>query len=107
MSKMRVWHMPQVGSCDATLYIPVENEREAKKVMDLLACYDLFQLENNIKPDFSNCSGLQIFNEIENEWGDWFKDDDEGFFEDIDEYFENDEKVNDYSKELFGQLKGI
>lgn len=30
--------------------------REAKKVMDILAAYDLFQLENNIKPDFCNIS---------------------------------------------------
>lgn len=31
--------------------------------MDALANYDLFQLENNIKPDFSNVGGLSVYEE--------------------------------------------
>lgn len=105
MSKIRVWHMPQVGSCDVTLYVPVENVREAKKVMDLLACYDLFQLENNIKPDFCNTCGVQIYDEESKEWEDWFIENENGYFDDVDEYFESDKEIQEYTKELFGQLK--
>jgi hypothetical protein len=104
MSKLRVWHIPQVG-CNASLYIPVETVEEGKKVMDILACYDLFQLENRIKPDYCNVSGLQIFNEDDQEWEDWFIETKDDYFDDVDEYLENDEKIQAFTKELFGQLK--
>jgi hypothetical protein len=34
----------------------------------------LFQLANNIKPDYCNCGGLSVWND--NEWEDW--NDEEG-----------------------------
>ena len=97
--------MPQLG-CNATIYIPIETAEEGKKVMDILACYDLFQLENNIKPDFSNTSGLQMYNEEDQEWEDWYLETKEDYFDDVDYYFEEDEKMQQFDKELFGQLKG-
>lgn len=106
MSKMRVWHMPQVG-CNATLYVPVETAEEGKKVMDILAAYDLFQLENRIKPDFCNINGLQVFNETEQVWEDWYLETDDEYFENVDDYFEEDEKIQQFNGELFGQLKGV
>ena len=45
--KLRVWWIPQVGLSDA-FYIPVKSVEEGKKVMDILAAYDAFQLQNNI-----------------------------------------------------------
>jgi hypothetical protein len=80
-------------------------KEEDKKVMDILACYDLFQLENRIKPDYCNVSGLQIFNEDDQEWEDWFIETKDDYFDDVDEYLENDEKIQAFTKELFGQLK--
>ena len=38
--------------------------------MDVLADYDKFQFENNIKPDYSNAGGLEIFEN--GEWPDWY-----------------------------------
>ena len=105
MNKLRVWHMPQLG-CDATLYVPVKTAEEGKKVMDLFACYDLFQLENHIKPDYSNASGIEIFNEEEQEWEDWYLETDIDYFDDVDDYFEDNKEMQKYTKELFGQLKG-
>lgn len=104
MSKLRVWHIPQVG-CKATLHVPVETIEEGKKVMDILACYDLFQLENRIKPDYCNVSGLQIFNEEEQEWENWTLETDDNYFDNVDEYFEDNEKMQGFVKELFSQLK--
>lgn len=106
MSKLRVWHIPQVG-CGATFYIPVTTLEEGKKVMDILAAYDLFQLENNIKPDFANMNGLQIFNEEEQEWEDWYLETDDNYYDNVDEYLENDESLQTFSRELFKQLKRI
>ena len=105
MEKLRVWHIPQVGH-NATLYVPVETAKEGKKVMDILACYDLFQLEHRIKPDFCNTSGLQVFNEEEQDWLDWFLETEDNYFDNVDELFEEDEKMQVFTKELFGQLKG-
>ncbi|MBU5333586.1 hypothetical protein KQI61_15410 [Anaerocolumna aminovalerica] len=104
MNKLRVWHIPQVG-CSATFYIPVATLEEGKKVIDILAAYDLFQLENNIKPDFANVSGLQMFNEEDQEWEDWYLETDEEYYDDVDEYFENDDKMQQFDEELFNQLK--
>lgn len=102
--KLRVWHIPQFPS--KSFYIPVNDIREAKKVMDILAAYDLFQLENNIKPDFCNASGVQQWDEQENEWIDWYLETEDDYFDDIDEYLEKDEEIQKFSKELFSQLKG-
>lgn len=102
--KMRVFHIPQVGY-NAVLYIPVESVREAKKVMDILACYDLFQLENRIKPDFCNTAGLQVFNEETNEWEGWTTETEDDYFDDVDDYFENDKDIQEFTHELFSQLK--
>lgn len=38
------------------------NVEEGKKVLDMLAAYDAFQLQNKIKPDYNNVGGLQIYN---------------------------------------------
>jgi len=104
MNKLRVWHIPQVGH-NAMLYVPVESAEEGKKIMDILTCYDLFQLENRIKPDYCNISGLQVFNEEEKEWEDWVLQTEDNYFDNVDEYFEDDEKIQAFDKELFGQLK--
>lgn len=106
MIKLRVWHIPQVG-CNAILYIPVKTPEEGKKVMDILACYDLFQLENRIKPDYCNVSGLQTFNEVDQEWEDWTLETEEEFFDSVDDYLKNDEQIQTFTKELFGQLKKL
>mgnify|MGYP001947346266 CR=1 FL=1 len=93
--------MPQIGSTTATLYIPVETPEEGKKVMDILGCYDLFQLENNIKPDYANANGLQVYDEESGEWEDWYSEDGE----ELETHLENNEELQTFSKELFGQLK--
>lgn len=70
MNKLRVWHIPQVPM--APFLVPVESVREAKLVLDTLADYDLFQYENNIKPDYSNVSGLEEWDG--KEWCEWCDD---------------------------------
>lgn len=101
--KLRVWHIPQVSG--KPFYIPVNDITEAKKVMDILSAYDLFQLENNIKPDFCNINGVQQFDEQENEWYDWDLETEDNYFDNVDEYLENDEEIQKFSEELFLQLK--
>lgn len=106
MSKLRVWWMPQVG-IGKTFYIPVETVEEGKKVMDVLGTYDLFQLQNNVKPDYVNAGGLEMWDEEEEEWRDWCIETEDDFFEDVDEYCEQCDKaeeLEEFEQELLEQI---
>jgi hypothetical protein len=73
--KLRVWWVPQVPM--KAYYVDVSSVEEGVKIIDALAKYDLFQLANNIKPDYCNAGGLQMFDEEDKEdgpegsWVDW------------------------------------
>ena len=87
--KLRVWWIPQVGIKKA-FYVPVESPEEGKKVIDLLSAYDCFQYNQNVKPDYCNTGGLQMFDEDENDWVDWYFDDGDAYYDadELDEYCE-------------------
>ena len=106
--KMRVWWISQVGA-NATFYVPVESVVEAKKVMDMLAAYDCFQYNYKIKPDYCNTGGLQVWNEEDQEWEDWFYDDGNSYYDNVDEYCEEKseqwERLQDFSREVCSQVK--
>jgi len=76
---LRVWWCPQVPM--KSFHVPVESPEEAIKMIDALARYDLFQYNNNIKPDYANAGGLEVFED--GEWVEWY-DPETG--EDIDEW---------------------
>lgn len=79
---------PQIP-CDP-FYVPVASIAEAKKLLSVLADYDIFQLKNHIKPDYCNAGGLQVFSEYDDdEWVDW--EDENGCS--IDEVDENGEEL--------------
>lgn len=86
---LRVWWIPQIPDSNHFL-VPVSSIQEAAKVLDILADYDLYQYENNIKPDYSNAGGLEVF--VKNDgrgnpaWEDWH--DPETGIEDPREYIE-------------------
>jgi hypothetical protein len=89
MKKLRVAHYPQIPCMP--FYVKVKDLEEAKKIINVLANYDLFQYENRIKPDYSNATVVEEFYEEEGEWISW--SDDETGIDDIDEYFEYLEEV--------------
>lgn len=57
--KLRVWHVPQIPMKAFNVEVPTYEE--AVRVKDTLGLYDLFQYENNVKPDYSNMNGIQVF----------------------------------------------
>ncbi len=61
MSKLRVWWIPQIPG--KPFRVPVDSLEEADLVYTVLAEYDLFQLANNIKGDFANVGGLEVWEE--------------------------------------------
>ena len=64
---LRVWWIPQVPM-NNPFRVVVENINEAILLLNALGNYDLYQLKNNIKPDYSNVGGLEIF-----ENGEWLE----------------------------------
>lgn len=101
--KMRVWWCPQIGH-GLSFYVPVKTVEEAKRLMDTLAAYDQFQFENNIKPDFCNAGGLQVWDEENQEWIDWECEDDGDYYDDVDEYFDGNEEMESFTREVFSQV---
>lgn len=69
--KYKLWHIPQVPGTPFEIYS--EDLRYLVKLQDVLAEYDDFQFKHNIKPDYCNISGICVL-------------DDDGDWEDIDDY---------------------
>jgi len=89
MKKLRVLHFPQI-QCDPFI-IDVESLLEARLICNTLANYDLFQYEQNIKPDYANMTVVEEYDEEEKEWTSWM--DEETGIDDIEEYFDHLETV--------------
>lgn len=68
---LKVWHIPQVPG--KSFEVIVRSPQEGKFVLNILADYDLFQLEHKIKPDYSNAGGLVVFDG--DDWVDWYDED--------------------------------
>lgn len=78
LGDLRVWWIPQIPG--KPFHVAVPNPEAARTILDVLANYDLFQLKHNIKGDYCNAGGLEVF---EGEWCEWY---DEEFGDDIDAY---------------------
>jgi len=72
--QLRVWWIPQVPG--KAFHVSAESIAMARKILDTLGDYDLFQLENNIKGDYCNAGGLEVFED-----GEWFEWEDEDGYE--------------------------
>ncbi|HBE9079129.1 superinfection exclusion protein [Serratia fonticola] len=86
MSKFRVWHIPQIPGKPFLVEVPTVEE--GVRLMNALADYDQFQLDHNIKPDYSNMNGLQMWDESLpdiDKWVDWYNDE----YDDPREYIES------------------
>ena len=71
---LQVWWIPQVPG--KPFEVDVGSVYEAVKIMSVLAEYDQFQFENNIKPDYCNAGGLRQWTDnVDGEgtpgWEDW------------------------------------
>lgn len=77
LGSLRVWWIPQVPM--KPFHVAVRNVREAKLLLTTLAGYDIFQFKNNVKPDYSNAGGLEVFED--GEWCEWYDEDGNGIDE--------------------------
>ena len=105
--KLRVYWIPQVGRVSEAFYVPVRDLREAKLIIDALAVYDAYQLQENIKPDYCSVGGLEMYDEEEGEWIGWYLETDDEYYDDFDEYcdkyFDSDDDAK-LRSELYEQV---
>ena len=71
------------------MHVPVDTPEEGYKITCVLAYYDRFLLENNVRGDYCNTGGLQYFDTEDNEWCDWYFEDEINYYDDLDEYIES------------------
>ena len=71
---LQVWWIPQVPM--KAFEVDVSTVAEGVKLLDVLADYDRFQFENNVKPDYCNAGGLQRWCADDGDgvpgWEDWY-----------------------------------
>lgn len=72
MNNLKVWWIPQVPMKAFEVEVPTLSE--AVRLLDTLAKYDIFQFENNVKPDYCNAGGVVMFEEESGEWVDWYNE---------------------------------
>ncbi len=87
---LEVWWIAQVPMEAFT--VDVNGIYEAMKVLTILAEYDKFQFENNVKPDYCNAGGLNVWED--GEWSTWYSPDGEDI-NDLIEERNNGELEND------------
>jgi len=85
---LKVWWIPQVPM--KPFEVPVKNIDEAILLLKTLALYDIFQFENNIKPDYCNAGGLQIYED--GEWIDYYSEDSQDIDEIMREQLKNERR---------------
>lgn len=77
--EIEVWWIPQ-APMDPFVY-PVATLDAGRVLCDALGKYDLFQFENNIKPDYSNMGGVRwrVMGDDDDSWTDVDGDNDDAF----------------------------
>jgi Superinfection exclusion gene product 17 len=79
--QLRVWWVPQIPG--KAFRYPVETLVQAKTLLDCLAQYDKFLLDNNHRVNYANTGGLEVWDEEEQDWLDWC---DSVYYESIDAF---------------------
>jgi hypothetical protein len=89
--KLQVWWIPQVPG--KPFYVSVNSVQEAAKIIRILADYDAFQFDHNIRPDYASVGGLLQWDEDSDGegkgnagWVSWY--DEETGIDDPEEYIE-------------------
>ncbi len=67
---LRVWWIPQVPM--PAFRKEVRDLVEAKVLLDTLAAYDAFQFEHNLKADYFNVGGLEMYEPEDEDWYEWY-----------------------------------
>lgn len=75
---LKVWWMPQVLM--DSFEVCVDDLEQAALLLSVLADYDDFQSEHNIKPGYCNVGGLVEYDSTTGAWHDWVNEDGDDFY---------------------------
>ena len=71
---LKVWWIPQIPM--KPFEVDILDKKIGLLILNVLAAYDIFQFEKNIKPDYASVGGLVIYKKNseteEMEWVEWF-----------------------------------
>lgn len=70
VQSLKLWWIPQVPM--KAFEVEIASLAEGVKLLDVLANYDIFQFENNVKPDYCNVGGIVMLEAESGEWVDWY-----------------------------------
>jgi len=84
-NQLRVSHFAQIPCQPFT--VEVESEEQAYFVSELLANQHLFLFENNIIGDYSNVISIDMWDESEQEWTDYYNEEESMDFEEFSETY--------------------
>ena len=107
MVKLRIYWIPQVPC--KPFYVPIQSIKEGLKIITILSTYDAFQFENNIRPDYCNAGGVQMYDEKTKEWIDWEEEKDgiiysnENIFDYLSQEYDKKE-MEEFSSKMYGQI---
>jgi hypothetical protein len=68
-TKLKLWWIPQIPM--EAFEVEVSSIEEGAKLLNVLADYDAFQFEKNIKPDYCNVGGIVML-DSDGDWVDWW-----------------------------------
>jgi len=74
--QLQVWWIPQVPM--KPFEVNIDTLEEGVKILDVLADYDAFQYENDVKPDYCNAGGIRRWcadsdGDGNAGWEDWYE----------------------------------
>lgn len=78
-AEFQVWWIPQIPGKPFEVSVP--SYKDGTKLEEVLARYDAFQFENNIKPDYCNTGGTQWRHPVltDGQWADLEEDEAEDY----------------------------
>ena len=106
--KLRMWWIPQVPM--KSFHVDVSSVEEGIKLLDTLAEYDLFQYYNNVKPDYCNAGGLQMFDPKDDtdgpdgSWVDWYFESDGEYYDDPKDYVHDLQYMPDEKPTIINEI---
>ena len=106
MKKMRVWFM--IMSLETPFYVPVETIEDARRAMDILGSYSQYLVNKEAISDHCNACGVEVYDEESGEWEDWYYEDSENYYDDVDLYIEemspDSIALEKFQKEVYSQV---
>ena len=71
--RFRAWYVAKMPMKAFT--VETTNAIDAEKILDVLEDFSLFEIQNNVKPDYAEAGGIDIWDEEYQEWTDYHPED--------------------------------